>query len=95
MNYKKRGSGRTTKQMQEAPQNSVFVWVHHDLHYPKKLAEKIGRNDLKIVSPNWLLNSWKGAQLSGLVIDHFAHTSFTSEMRELAKQALSRVGDTV
>jgi hypothetical protein len=93
MTYKKRGSGRTTKQMQEAPQNSVFVWVHHDLHYPKKLAEKIGRNDLKIVSPNWLLNGWRGVQLSGLVIDHFAHTSFTEEMKELSKQALLNVGD--
>ena len=90
MSYEKRGSGRTTKQMQEAPQNSIFVWVHHDLHYPKKLAEKIGRNDLKIVSPNWLLNGWRGVQLSGLVIDHFVYTSSTGEMRKLVEQALSR-----
>jgi hypothetical protein len=90
MNYKKRGSGRTTKQMHEAPKNSVFVWANADLHYPKKLAEKLGRTDLKIVGPNWLLNGWRGVQLSGLVIDHFVYTFSTGEMRKLVEQALSR-----
>jgi len=70
--HKYRGTGRTTKQMEAAPQGSVYLWVHGDVYYPKKLAEKIGRTDLKIVGPGWLENGWLGVELTGLVVDHAA-----------------------
>jgi hypothetical protein len=66
-----RGSGRTTKQMQEAPLNAIFVWNNAQLDYPKSLASKIARNDLVIVPPGWVrLGGWVGRRVPGLVIDH-------------------------
>ena len=49
-----RGSGMTTEQMKNAPQNAVFVWCNNVLHYPKSLARDLGRDDLEIVPPHWL-----------------------------------------
>ena len=91
MTDKKRGTGRTTKQMQDSPLGSIFIWHHSDLTYPKELSKNIGRSDLKIVSPNWLLTGWRGVHLSGLVVDHFAYKIFTEEMLRLVEQALLRV----
>jgi len=69
-----RGSGRTTKQMEGAPQNSVFVWVNGHTKYPERLAKKIGRDDLKIVTPYWLeSNAWRGCRFTGVAVDHAAH----------------------
>lgn len=66
-----RGVGNTTRQMEAAPHGSVFVWCNGDLNYPCMLAEKIGREDLKIVGPEWLLNRhFAGLELSGLIADH-------------------------
>ncbi len=49
-----RGTGTTTRQMQEAPQGSVFVWCGRYLSYPKDLARNLGREDLNIVPLMWL-----------------------------------------
>ncbi len=49
-----RGSGRTTKQILEAPRGAFYVWVNHHLDYPKQLARKLCRDDLRIVSPSFL-----------------------------------------
>ena len=66
-----RGTGITTRQMKNAPQNAVFVWVNSRLDYPKSLAREIGRNDLEIVSPQWLEgHGYFGRTLNGLIIDH-------------------------
>lgn len=66
-----RGTGRTTRQMQDAPRAAVFVWVNDHLDYPKQLAEKLGRADLEIVRPHWLSGGyWAGRELTGLVMDH-------------------------
>ena len=66
-----RQMGITTKQMRAAPENAVFVWCTSDLSYPKALAKALGRHDLEIVTPRWLvLRSWRGRDLSGLVVDH-------------------------
>ena len=65
--------GNTTRQMQEAPQKSVFVWVNGHLDYPRQLAKSLGRDDLKIVSPDWLSDHrWFGLVFSGIVLDHAA-----------------------
>lgn len=65
--------GNTTRQMQLAPKNAVFVWINHQLHYPRELAAKIGREDLEIVSPDWLSdNRWAGRTFSAIAVDHAA-----------------------
>jgi len=59
--------------MQVAPEKAVFVWVNHQLSYPKSLAEKLNRDDLEIVSPDWLSDHrWAGRAFSGIVLDHAA-----------------------
>jgi hypothetical protein len=68
-----RGTGTTTRQMEAAPNGTVFVWVHAEISYPKALAHKIGRDDLEIVGPDWLENDrWRGRTLTGVVVDHAA-----------------------
>jgi hypothetical protein len=72
----RRGTGRTTQQMKDAPKGAVFVWCNHMLDYPEQLKKRIGRDDLKIVAPGWLtFESWRGMKLSGVVIDHAARLS--------------------
>lgn len=70
----RRGSGRTTRQMQAAPIGSLFVWCTPRLDYPRHLARQLGRDDLRIVSPSVLdfgaerLRGWRGAP--AIVLDH-------------------------
>lgn len=65
--------GNTTRQMQDAPQKAVFVWVNDQLQYPRVLATRIGRADLEIVSPHWLSDRrWLGRYFTGIVLDHAA-----------------------
>lgn len=78
-----RGTGRTTRQMQQAPIGAVYIWCNNLLDYPKRLADKLGRSDLKIVGTEWLENRrWRGVEISGLDIDHAARLT-ASQMAEL------------
>lgn len=72
-----RGTGQTTRQMQAAPQRAIFIWpVRHSMPYAKELAHKLGRDDLQIVTPDWLQDEkWRGLELSGIVIDHATRLS--------------------
>ncbi len=65
-----RRSGETTKQMEEAPKDAVFIWVNEHLSYPRDLARKLGRDDLFIKSPSWLEKNYYGLSLTGVVLDH-------------------------
>jgi hypothetical protein len=66
-----RGTGRTSEQMRNAPQGAFYVWCNHHLGYPRTLAERLGRKDLKIVSNSWLNgDSWLGRRGYKVVIDH-------------------------
>ena len=68
-----RQTGRTTKQMQDAPENAVFIWVNQHLAYPEMLAQGLGRDDLEIKPPSWLKErNTRAREFSGLVIDHAA-----------------------
>jgi len=68
-----RGSGMTTYQIRNAPKRAVFIWVNSDLSYPKTIARKENREDLRIVSPSWLSEqTWRGLELSGVIVDHAA-----------------------
>lgn len=89
MGDRDRGIGRTTKQMLAAPTHSIFVWCNDRLDYPKRLARKIGRLDLQIVSPQWLDGRWNGLMLTGIVIDH--DIELTEKQQRLLDAALTRV----
>jgi hypothetical protein len=64
------GTGRTTKQMQDAPQGAAFVWpVWSSISYAKDLARHLGRLDLIIITPSNLRN-FRPGQYTALVVDH-------------------------
>jgi hypothetical protein len=66
-----RGTGKTTKQMQDAPPKAIYVWCNRHLDYPKNLARKLGREDLEIVSQSFIdMGRWRGRVFSGIVLDH-------------------------
>ena len=67
-----RGTGRTIRQMLDAPKGAVFVSCHSgSMDYDRRLARKHGREDLRIVSPEWLTGDrWRGLSISGIVVDH-------------------------
>ena len=85
-----RGSGQTTRQMQATPLGGVFVWCNDSLQYPKMIAVKIGRSDIKIVGPYWLDNEkWRGLELTGLTVDH---ATIMGEKRRISRdEAMNRV----
>lgn len=66
----KRQSGRTSKQMIEAPKDAVFIWCNTHLEYPKELAKKLKRTDLRIEDPSFLHDRWRGLKMTGIVADH-------------------------
>lgn len=72
-----RGTGLTTKQMKRAKTNAVFIWpTSSSLWYPKKLAAKLGRGDLKIVTPSWLdSESCRARMFSEIIVDHATRLS--------------------
>lgn len=70
-NYAGRGTGTTTKQMLEAPKDSIFIWCNGDITYPKGLAIKLDRQDLEIVPISWLHSDrFRGCRPSAVIIDH-------------------------
>lgn len=86
----RRGTGRTTKQIVDAPIGAVFVWGQSVIDYPVALAAKLGRDDLWIVPPRWLdlllEGTWSGIRFSGIVIDHAAQLTEIQE-KAFAKYA--------
>lgn len=72
-----RGAGRTTQAMLAAPKDAYYVWCNERLDYPRRLAQHLGRNDLKIIAPADL--RYLRMPLSGgrpaVAVDHFARLS--------------------
>lgn len=64
--------GTTSKQMKEAPLNSIYIWCNEQTLYPIRLATALGRHDLLIVTPRWLnaKSSFLGSVRQGITIDH-------------------------
>lgn len=84
-----RQTGRTTQQMKEAPKGAVFVWNNNHLHYAHGLAHKLGREDLRIVSPSWLHQGhYRGLDVD-VVLDHACKLDMDT-MVELQKYLLTR-----
>jgi len=69
-----RGDGTTTRQMQAAPQGAYYIWVNNNFSYPKHLAHKLGRDDLKFIGPEDLFRKLIGTERI-VVLDHAAHLS--------------------
>lgn len=70
-----RQSGRTSRQLERAPRYAVFVWsVLASRDYAVKLASSIGRDDIMIVGPDWLISGrWRG-DMRPVVLDHACNT---------------------
>jgi hypothetical protein len=68
-----RQTGRTSKQMLEAPRGAMFVWCNSSTWYPRDLARSLGRTDLQICGPDMLnASSLHSLRSRGgkLVLDH-------------------------
>lgn len=50
-----RRTGRTTAAMLAAPRGAIYVWCNGHLGYPRDLAKKLGRDDLQIVGPDYVI----------------------------------------
>lgn len=72
---KERGTGRTTRQMQEAPHGSVFIWCNDSTNYPRQVAKELGREDLKIFRLDVLddRNQLRGLLIPAIILDHAAN----------------------
>lgn len=70
--FSERGSGKTTEQMQSAPEGAVYIWLSDNLWYPRDLAKRLRRSDLKIKGISVL----DGCELRGMrvpiIVDHAA-----------------------
>lgn len=72
--YTGRGTGRTTRQMQSAPQGALYVVAQRsEREICLRMARDMGRSDLEIVTLDWIRSDrWRGRRFPALVIDHFA-----------------------
>lgn len=87
----KRGSGRTTKQIQNAPEGAFFVVHNQSLRrYAEGLIRSLGRTDIRLITVE---RSYDLYQLRGLrrhiVIDHAVFKSIPqhvyNELEELQR----------
>lgn len=84
-----RQTGATTEQMRSAAAGAYYVWCNSALDYPKDLARKLKREDLRIVSPWWLETGYQGLELKGLVVDHACR--LTEQQEAGLRHAIARV----
>lgn len=73
-----RGTGRTTKQLQDAPKGAQFYWCNGHIDYPIRLARCLDRADIKILPRSgFRIDMLMGADPALVVIDHaFEPSSF-------------------
>lgn len=87
------GTGRTTRQMQNAPTRAVFIVDSHvSIPFYKRMAARLGRSDLEIVSPSWLTcRFYSGRNLTGVVLDHQAAETMPHSALDALPFALAHV----
>ena len=56
--------------MKAAPNEATYIWCNQHLYYPKHLARRLGRVDLRITSPCELLADRLRARREKVVIGH-------------------------
>jgi len=72
-----RQTGRTTRQIIDAPKNAIYVWpFRSSIIYAKRIAREYGREDLEII-PECLFRPYKIQSRRGVsvVIDHATELS--------------------
>jgi hypothetical protein len=66
----------SVKQMQQAPQNAVYIWRNTEFLEATRLAVSANRSDLEIYGIDCLndggIEMFRGRRLSGVVVDHAA-----------------------
>lgn len=73
-----RGTGRTTRQLMDAPINAVFICGGScELGYVTNLAVRLERGDIRVETPRYFEYAWQGMRRP-VVIDHAAYPLFTS-----------------
>jgi hypothetical protein len=69
-----RGTGVTHSQLENCPKGSIFIWCTNDTWYPKRLAAKIDRGDIRVERASILDgNDWQkylGMELPAVITDH-------------------------
>lgn len=82
--------GITTKIIKSLEKGAVFIWCNSHLHYPKRLAADLGREDLEIVSPSWLeRQAWRGRTFTDIRLDHA--TNLNDRQEDCYINAKSRI----
>lgn len=69
-----RGSGRTTKQLLEAPQGAWFFVQHRSMEtYTKRLAYFLKRPDIVVYTVDKLeyAHQWAGYKIPLMILDHW------------------------
>lgn len=89
-----RGTGITTRQLQNVKLNGVFIcFDQNQLRYTKDLARFLGREDIRIETLNWLTRKfWRGLTMSDIVVDHFAQEKMSKEASWALIEALAYIG---
>jgi hypothetical protein len=74
-----RGTGRTTKQILNAPLNSIYICGHsQEINYCKRIAYENNRQDLTFYSAGFLLLERLRGLNRFIVIDHAAELNIKS-----------------
>lgn len=86
-----RQSGRTLQQMEQAPQNAIFIWPNSRLDYPRNLAKRIGRADLVIISREQISQQYfRGRRVTGVILGHAVEKLTELEIDELSRVILKK-----
>lgn len=82
--------GKTKALMLRAPRGCIYIWCSSDIRYPRQLAESIGRQDLKLVSPSWLLSEETRKTKQPVMLDHATTMYFTEVHRAKWEELVDR-----
>ena len=85
-----RGTGKTTKQMKEAPERSIYVWPNQDRGYAKGLAQTLGRGDLHIKSMYEISRGTHALRgINSVVLDHAVMNA--RDIKTIGKESMSNI----
>lgn len=84
-----RGTGRTSRQMLEAPRDAFYIWPTPYTWYPKSLAQYLGRGDLRVISPESAAHELR-VHHADFVIDHAAAGKIPQEVMYLTDGIMAR-----
>jgi hypothetical protein len=77
--YGDRQTGRTTKQINEAPEGALFVVPNWQaINYTRHLAQRLGRKDLRFTVPEYVYIDVVGTGRA-VVVDHAARLTLDEQ----------------